>query len=147
MAKKNRAHLSLRLFAIALIAGSCAIAKPDVHPPQQAQIPNPASVHCGKMGGDLTIAKKGDGGEYGICIFEDNRQCEEWALWRGECPEDGVKITGYATPAARYCAITGGTYAVTGNSNQDDERGTCSLASGVQCDVWAYFNGACDNNE
>jgi predicted metal-dependent phosphoesterase TrpH len=35
-----------------------------------------------------------DGGEYGICVFEDNRQCEEWALFRGECPAGGRKATG-----------------------------------------------------
>ena len=27
---------------------------------------------------------------------------------RGDCPVGGVKVTGYVTPAARYCAITGG---------------------------------------
>ena len=51
---------------------------------------------------------RGDGGQIGVCYFEDNRQCEEWALMRGECPVGGVKVTGYVTPAGRYCAITGG---------------------------------------
>ena len=61
-----------------------------------------------------------------MCYFEDNRQCEEWALLRGDCPVGGVKVTGYATPAARYCAITGGTYTVTGKSGAVDEQGTCT---------------------
>jgi len=48
-------------------------------------IANPASVNCINKGGSLSIQKGTDGGEYGICTFEDNRQCEEWALFRGEC--------------------------------------------------------------
>jgi len=53
-------------------------------------------------------------------------------------------VTGYVTPAARYCAITGGTYTITGNSGADDEQGTCTFKDGNQCDAWAYYNGACD---
>jgi putative hemolysin len=78
-----------------------------------------------------------------VCYFEDNRQCEEWALLRGDCPVGGLKVTGYITPAAQYCVITGGTYAITGNNGADDEQGTCTLKDGTICDVWDYYNGAC----
>jgi putative hemolysin len=88
-------------------------------------------------------AQRGDGGEYGICLFEDNRQCEEWAMLRGDCPVGGVGITGYVTPAAQYCAITGGQYVATGNQGAPDEQGACVFPNGAQCDVWAYFNGQC----
>ena len=57
-------------------------------------IANPASVNCINKGGKLSIQKGVDGGEYGICIFEDNSQCEEWALFRGECTPGGKKVTG-----------------------------------------------------
>ncbi|MGD9578620.1 MAG: DUF333 domain-containing protein, partial [Syntrophorhabdus sp.] len=93
-------------------------------------IANPASVNCVKQGGALVIQKHKDGGEYGVCIFQDNRQCEEWAMFRGECPVGGIKITGYITPAAQFCAITGGKYQVTGNSNTDKEQGTCTFKNG-----------------
>ena len=94
----------------------------------------------------MSIEERGDGGQYGICYFEDNRQCEEWALLRGDCPVGGVKVTGYITPAATYCAITGGTYAVTGKSGQADEQGTCTFKDGAQCDAWDYYNGKCDQS-
>lgn len=55
-------------------------------------IANPASVNCINKGGTLSIHKGADGGEYGICTFEDNQQCEEWALFRGECSADGKKV-------------------------------------------------------
>jgi uncharacterized protein len=95
------------------------------------------------QGGTLSIEARGDGGQFGVCYFEDNRQCEEWALLRGDCPVGGLKVTGYTTPAARYCAITGGTYTITGSSGAEDEQGTCTFKDGSQCDVWDYYNGKC----
>jgi dipeptidase D len=109
-----------------------------------AQLPNPASQNCVDQGGTLSIETRPDGGQYGVCLFDDNRQCEEWALMRGECPVGGIKVTGYLTDAARFCAITGGTYAITGKSGAEDEQGTCTLPDGSQCDVWAYYEGTCD---
>ena len=106
-------------------------------------IANPASENCVKQGGTVSIVERGDGGQYGICTFADNQQCEEWALLRGDCPVGGVRITGYVTPAATYCAITGGTYAATGNEGAPDEQGTCTFNNGVACDVWAYYSGQC----
>ncbi len=108
-----------------------------------ASMANPASVNCTKQGGTLTIQTNGTGGQYGVCSFEDNRQCEEWALLRGECPVGGLKVTGYVTPAAQYCAITGGTYTVTGKGNTPNETGTCALKDGKTCDATAYWNGGC----
>ncbi|HOX23096.1 MAG TPA: DUF333 domain-containing protein, partial [Elusimicrobiales bacterium] len=102
-------------------------------------IANPASVNCEKLKGQLKILKKPDGGEYGVCIFEDNRQCEEWALFRKECPKGGVKITGYTTPETIYCAITGHE-AVEG---PDGKPGTCTV-DGKTCPASEYYkNGSC----
>jgi hypothetical protein len=104
---------------------------------------NPASANCQKQGGELTIEQRGDGGEYGVCRFTDNRQCEEWALLRGTCPPGGVKVTELVTPAARYCVITGGRYRVTGDAGTGHERGECTFANGATCDAWMYFDGKC----
>src|SRR5690242_8974543 len=45
----------------------------------QTQLANPASQHCAASGGILQIEQRPDGGQFGVCIFADNRQCEEWA--------------------------------------------------------------------
>ena len=58
----------------------------------QNNLANPASENCIKNGGTLEI-RKNKMGEYGVCLFEDNRQCEEWALFRDQCPVGGLKIT------------------------------------------------------
>jgi len=109
----------------------------------KAAMANPASVNCLEKGGRLIIQKRGDGGEYGICVFEDDRRCEEWALFRRECPPGGKKITGLVTPAAQYCVITGGSYIVTGAANTPTEQGSCLLKDGRSCDVWDHYEGKC----
>jgi putative hemolysin len=43
---------------------------------------NPASVHCGEIGGRLVIRKDKAGNEYGFCRLPKGRLCEEWALFR-----------------------------------------------------------------
>jgi putative hemolysin len=153
--KRSHVHLILVFICLALLVVACSGPMPPQQvvvvqqPPQgqptqgSSQIANPASENCIKQGGQLTIMKAGDGGEYGLCTFVDNMQCEEWALFRGDCPVGGIKVTGYITPAAVYCAITGGTYTVTGQSNTQQEQGSCAFKNGKTCDVWDYWNGKC----
>ena len=43
---------------------------------------NPASVHCGKIGGRSTIRKDKAGNAVGYCRLPDGSVCEEWALFR-----------------------------------------------------------------
>jgi putative hemolysin len=126
---------SLLAWVAAVLAVACTES-----PPQR---PNPASAHCVAQGGTHVRERLPDGGEYGVCRFEDNRECEEWALLRGECPSGGVRVTGYATAAARYSAITGGRYAVLGRSGTAEEEGRCTLPGGKECDAEAYYRGQC----
>jgi hypothetical protein len=95
---------------------------------------NPASANCEAQDGKLEIKEKANG-QYGICYFEDNRQCEEWALFWGECPKGGLKITGYDNDAQIYCAITGG--------QVDMQKNICTTSKGEKCDIAQYFNGSC----
>lgn len=136
VAEKGAMKAHLGVFVLAgLLAGACADSPP--------QLANPASVNCTEKGGKLLMASK-PGGAYGICIFEDNRQCEEWALMRGQCPVGGMKVTGYTTEAAVYCAITGGAYRVTAQAANDrPEYGVCTLPGGPTCDAVAYYAGSC----
>ena len=46
---------------------------------------NPASEYCVGVGGTLEIRAQEDGGQYGVCIFSDGSECEEWALYNGDC--------------------------------------------------------------
>lgn len=43
---------------------------------------NPASIHCGNIGGRSEITKDSTGNAVGYCHLPDGRICEEWALFR-----------------------------------------------------------------
>jgi len=74
----------------------------------KARIANPASVNCINSGGTLIIRKSKDNSEYGVCVFEDNKECEEWALFRGECPVGGIDLKNFRTDDPfKYCAAIG----------------------------------------
>jgi len=58
-------------------------------------LPNPASVYCLKNGGRLEIREDEKGNQYGVCIFSDGSECDEWAYFRGECQPAGQKSECY----------------------------------------------------
>ncbi len=107
--------------------------------PASPQVANPASVNCTEKGGRPTTEKRVDGSEYGVCHFTDGKQCEEWALFRDECPVGGVKVTGYDKPEQVFCIITGGQTAAQEGSN-------CTLFDGRVCSNSAYYEGQCPQN-
>lgn len=82
-------------------------------------------------------------GEYGVCVFEGNHKCEEWAMYRNRCPIGGVDVTQYTTVAAQYCALTGGIYTATSEIGTGNEQGSCTFPDGTQCDAWGYYSGEC----
>ena len=87
-----------------MAARGCAATAPAPQPTRRA---NPASQNWVRQGGRHEV-ERGPGGDVGVCLFEDKRQCEEWALLRGHCPKGGIRVTGYATPEERLCAIQEG---------------------------------------
>lgn len=99
-------------------------------------IANPASTFCIEKGGSLQMQTREDGGQYGLCYFEDARACEEWAMMRGECPVGGVKTTGYDTIDQKFCVWSGGrTLAV--------ENSQCTFSNGKVCSTVDFYNGTC----
>ncbi|MEM2933613.1 MAG: DUF333 domain-containing protein [Methanocellales archaeon] len=52
---------------------------------EEPELPNPASIYCLEQGGKLEIRKDKEGNEYGVCVFPDGSECEEWEFYRGEC--------------------------------------------------------------
>ncbi len=52
-------------------------------------IANPASVYCEKQGYTLETRTDSEGNQYGVCIFPDGSECDEWAYFRGECAPGG----------------------------------------------------------
>jgi len=105
-----------------------------------SQLANPASVNCKDLGGNLTIKTKADGGQYGLCEFGEGMACEEWALFRGDCPSGGADISGLVTEAQMYCLWLGGEL---DNVNIN----TCTLSDAKVCNIEELYEGICPANE
>ncbi len=69
--------------ACSCVNRSCHVIVEEIE--ESAALPNPASVYCLKQGGKLEIRKDEQENEYGVCIFSNGEECEEWAFFRGEC--------------------------------------------------------------
>ncbi len=51
------------------------------------QIANPASKFCVNNGYKLEMRTDSGGGQFGVCVFPDSSECDEWEFFRGECGE------------------------------------------------------------
>ena len=69
------------------------------------QIANPASKNCIDKGGKLDIRTDSSGGQFGVCVFPNGKECEEWALMRGQCSPEGS-----ATPKTNSLTYTNAAY-------------------------------------
>jgi putative hemolysin len=52
---------------------------------------NPASVYCIVQGYKLEIKTNDDGSQYGVCVFDENNECDEWKFYRKECGTEYIK--------------------------------------------------------
>lgn len=68
-------------WATLALLGACAQAPSSAPSGQAVGMANPASAHCGALGGVSEI-RNGPGGQYGVCKLPDGKVCEEWALYR-----------------------------------------------------------------
>lgn len=110
-----------------------------------ANMPNPASVYCEENGGTLEIHTDESGGQVGMCVFPDGNQCEEWALYRGECLiRDSLKHdVGLANPASNFCEEQGGSLEIRSDA-EGGQVGHCLFTDGSECEEWTYFQGNCE---
>jgi hypothetical protein len=109
---------------------------------QNANMANPASVYCEEQGYQLEM-REDENGQYGVCIFPDGSECDEWAYFRGECgpSEKGEQSLNMANPASVYCEEQG--YQLEMREDENGQYGVCIFPDGSECDEWAYFRGEC----
>jgi putative hemolysin len=75
----------LRLMSVTVLAVILLAACGGGSTPDPVGMPNPASVYCEEHDGTLEIRTDEAGGQYGVCIFDDGSECEEWAFFNQEC--------------------------------------------------------------
>jgi len=102
---------------------------------------NRASRYCAENGGVERILYGTDGGQYGVCFFDDGTACDSWAYFRGECTE------GSQLEFSSFCREHGG--------YMRRRRFTCDGCEtnmfywncgidGYWCDENSYYEGECD---
>ena len=106
---------------------------------------NPASVYCEEQGGTVDM-RTSDAGQYGVCVFPDGSECEEWAFFRGECSpgkfeQPAEDVIGMPNPASVHCEEQGGT--VDMRTSDAGQYGVCVFPDGSECEEWAFFRGEC----
>ena len=102
-------------------------------------IANPASTNCIKVGWTSEIKTKPDWSQYWVCVFEEWRQCEEWALFNWKCAVWWRKLTWYIWEYAKFCAITWNTFTNKWQDSSWDDIWTCDLWSWVVVDAKNYY--------
>lgn len=126
----------------ALFRGECSLLNTSkIKPSSQSGVNNsllgnPASQNCENLGGTISIETNGAGDQYGLCNLGSGYTCEEWALYRGDCPNSGVRTIGFDTPAQMYCANLGGQTLAESNAK-------CTFNDGSVCNDEALYNGHC----
>ncbi len=63
---------------------------------------NPASAACGNAKGQSVIRTDSQGGSYGVCVFADKSECDEWAFFRGECKPGDYAVAPTPNPNPHY---------------------------------------------
>ena len=119
---KNKLFLAASVLALALTSCGQPAASPTptaMAPEPTIGMPNPAAVYCQEQGYAVENRTDENGGQYGMCIFPDGSECDEWAYYRGECspggppaPTAAASLTPTKTPAPEPTSlptVVGGT--------------------------------------
>jgi putative hemolysin len=80
--KIRKVFLGIGLLGVVLTMAACRGANATE---TEVGLPNPASVNCEDQGGRLEMRQEEGGGTYGVCVFSDGSECEEWALFNKTC--------------------------------------------------------------
>lgn len=78
-------NLPITILIVSIFIISLSACAPPPTPTAEGQLANPAAVYCQEQGNTYEIRSDEAGNQYGVCIFPDGSECEEWAYFRGEC--------------------------------------------------------------
>lgn len=81
---------ALPMLCLTLLVGGCTMMAPPKPAPMQVspraeRAASPASLNCIQNNGKLEIIQTPEG-EKGYCLLPDGKRCDEWEMFRGNCP-------------------------------------------------------------
>lgn len=81
------------ILPLSISISACATAPaPETGSLQANRKASPASLNCIQNRGYLEIVQT-PAGEKGICVLPDGKRCDEWEMFRGNCPVRTVNVT------------------------------------------------------
>jgi putative hemolysin len=122
-------------FLIFLLLAPILGCSPRAEQPTEADtltgLANPASVYCQGLGYDEET-REGEMGQYGVCLFPDDSECDTWDFLAGRCGQQHS-----------YCDQQG--YQL--EATEDGNIATCTFDDGSICSEFTYFKGDCEPGE
>jgi len=97
-------------------------------------VPDPAAVYCKDQGYNLETRNNANG-QYGVCIFEDGSECDEWLFFTGQCGQEHS-----------FCEKNGGKISTVDSCNKwysAPACAVCKIPGDGECYEWDYLNGDC----
>jgi putative hemolysin len=79
----TKTNLIRTIILLGLITAAACTPKPPAS--DDTRIANPASTFCIEQGYRSEIRTNPDGSQFGVCIFPDGSECDEWEFMHGEC--------------------------------------------------------------
>lgn len=73
------------ILGVSLLVSACSSTPVQPHNNHAQRSANPASLNCLQHNGRLEIRQTPQG-EYAECILPSGKRCEEWEMFRGNCP-------------------------------------------------------------
>jgi len=131
--KSKLSTLGCVLILSALIVSGCGTA--TVEP--TTGMANPAAVYCEGQGYTLEMRTDADGGQYGVCMFPDGSECEEWAFYRGECSSAAEAAVETATETPTTPSASSGQAAPTEAATAQPTEAPAPVEP---AETWAYVD-------
>ena len=85
---------------------------------------------------DIVMKSRGDGKEYGVCVWENGNQCDLSRYERRMCPREGYDVSDLTSEAKIYAVINGANFYEDNTFYVSQEHNHCVVDD--------YFNGKCD---
>lgn len=117
----------------------------DVGNPLIVGMGDPSAANCEEKGYTTETLYSTDGGQYGLCLFGDDKACDTWAYYREECDESNPILSS-------YCEENGGELTSrsvdwgTVEGVSPAEYQVCTI-DGMECVENDYYSNNCMSEE